>query len=1255
MHGFKSFADRTVVDLDHGVTAIVGPNGCGKSNIADAIKWVLGEQSPKSLRATTMQDVLFEGADTRPAMGFCEVALTFSDCQAQLGTAFAEVEVTRRVERDGGSSYALNGKACRLKDIQGLFRDTGIGRVAYSFLQQGQIDRLLSSNPLERRAVFEEAAGISGFKAQRDETMRKLAATEENLARVGDILTEVASSMSSLKRQASKAVRARRLRKQTASLEEALSAYDLNFLETAIASNREKSAPIEAQASELKAQIDAREGELKQVEGALGELLEGQQKLANEIFEVKSSREEALSHARFLTLRAEETSEKIDKITAAKSTELAEQTSLKEQVAAYESDVADKKQLWDASKSETATAQAAHEQSEAAYQEAISSELELRNLTSEQEGLISAARAKLGALELEAHGLKARQGPIGAQRESLRAQQSSAQSEADALAAKIKVAGENRDALSGELTQTQTSLDAIKSKAASAKETFETAQAAQMELISERNMLEALNRRHEGFGEATKKLLDKGDFVALMDGLEIEPSALKAVEALLWAELDAVRTTSAAAISALSGLQSGERVALANWQSQPGETPALEGLTPAVDFIKASPALDFIKGRLEGCYVCADRQKFQKIVEEGLPQNFAAIASSDGAMVDARGLYSAPNTATEAASFLDRSVRLGELEQKISEGQTALDKARASRTELDHAQTDAEERVGKLRTELASISARLTGLNEEQTKLTSDCQRIDRELSALDAQTADSDARIAQIESDRAECQSKFDELSSRYSEGQKQLDLTHGSLDAARTARDAGYQALGEARIKEAAARHQFESAEETLKNTRARLAELEQRFAASSAELERAQTDLASYRAQATQKQADAESFSGKLDVLNASLEAIKTDLSTREDAQASQRAELNRLREAAAAKQEGLMKLRLTLSELETRRQVLVEKLTADDPARDLTSLDWRASLYIADCAAKADETSLDEDVFELPAPEQLAETYPTLDRDGLNAECQSLRMRLAGIGPINENALEDYRAQETRYTDLKTQADDLSAAKVELATALEELNAKSSELFNATFDTIRSNFQKTFVQLFGGGKADLVLSTPEDPLNSGIEIMARPPGTQLKTLGLLSGGQKTMTAVALLFAIYEVKPSPFCVLDELDAPLDEANIGRFLEMLRSFTAFSQFLIITHNKRTMAASEVIYGVTMQERGVSKLLSMRLAQAQTYSQPSPKSEESTEPTSTSVAEAPAVEPSEPVHRGGVYSLEEIEQRAHSAQPSTESDKAEV
>jgi len=554
---------------------------------------------------------------------------------------------------------------------------------------------------------------------------------------------------------------------------------------------------------------------------------------------------------------------------------------------------------------------------------------------------------------------------------------------------------------------------------------------------------------------------------------------------------------------------------------------------------------------------------------------------------------------------LARARRLQELAEEIGTSEQRVLETKTKLAQLDSALTENTQAISDINQKLATLSAQKESLQSSLEKLQSESARIQQQIAQIDEKTSHDRTLMEILSQKRVGLSQDLSKIIESQNRNNERGNTLAEELSQMRLERDQAHTNLTEARLKEAQSRHNLEIQTENTRVLQSRLSELSGRQELIVNELARLQQDISNYQLQAKEKNELAGQLSQTLVELETSLSAIKAQMEEQEGLSLSAKSAREAIRSELNRIQESLMRANLEVSELGGRKSLLTEELSrrfGSDAAP--ATINWRAKLYEYDFFAKADEASLELAAVQMPSDEELLGRYATLNRDVIGTDCAALHQKLDSIGPVNESALEDYKIHESRYNTLKAQVDDLQAAKTELSTALIELEGQSATLFSSAFELIRGNFSRTFERLFGGGKADLLLENLADPLNSGIEIMARPPGTQLKSLGLLSGGQKTMTAVALLFAIYQVKPPPFCVLDELDAPLDDANIGRFLEMLRDFTAWSQFVIITHNRRTMASAAVLYGVTMKERGVSRIISMRLSQAQEFSKNEAKQE---------------------------------------------------
>lgn len=1213
--GFKSFADKTVMNLIPGVTCIVGPNGCGKSNIVDAIRWVLGEQSAKALRGGKMQDVIFQGTESRKPLQFCEVSLLFSDCEAQLGTNFNEVEITRRVTRDGGSDYYINGKTSRLKDIQTLFMDTGIGRVSYSFMVQGQIDQILSSNPGERRSIFEEAAGITKYKTARREALNKLALVDQNLARATDRLEEIGRQIGSLKRQAAKALRFKRLSYRLKHLDLALSArsyaqQNKTLLEDE-ASMREVSAHIE----ELSRKMAASDEELSRMRTARAEISQELEQMRAAVAEIRSQKEQAERNSEFADVRKKDLLGRIEQIEK-------ETASLEEQLQTLEGQAsgdAEVKQM------QLALVSDSDEVFKQKNEELAQIEAELRNAEAEL------SRAKQDALVAEGAITKLRVGCT-----SLEVDLKSYQVRHAALSDAIFQVKEENITLERKLEELRSALSSANARATEADAQTEQAQAKSDELRAQYRakqadiqqmdrqvasksaklgLLNEFQSRMEGFSDGAKavikgrlgELAPEGSAKLISQCVEISDGWGAAFEALLGSAIDAIALGNADAIPQVAEKLRDENLGRACFASGISNLPELDEFTPpdaiqASSTVKCSDELTepFAKAMLKGCWFCEDVFKFADFAKQNANFKFFAAADRNGNVLDARGavfVSGGENRDTESSVIL-RNQEIKRLKDEIQKDNDLLTElnevAMAIQSSLSAAEQEIETNraaAAEVRRQTASMNAQINSAETLMSEKNADIERKGRDLATM--------------ENSRFEAQDRLDSAKRELEQAEKTIadsrviiEQRERDISVLRESKDQKNAAMGEIRLDLAEKKSRLESLERGIGETRRRQEETRALVAR-----RREEALLAREQIQNFEKETGAEIERAKVlaETLNEGIKQIdlkRTELDEREK-------RVSEFETSLIGDREILMRANSQKGELDVRAAKARSKLDfLSDRIRvdyelEISGIDWKSELWKADeefqIKIKLDELEEGEELDAKPKRERGDPTdedlvaMDTMDMSPVEDELRHLREKIAAMGAVNLVAIEEYAELKERYDFLKAQTDDLWTSKNALVADIDEINNTSQKMFADTFEQIKKNFAFTFEKLFGGGSADLRLVESEDVLDSGIEIIARPPGTMLKSLSLLSGGQRTMTAVSLLFAIYMVKPSPFCVLDELDAPLDDANIGRYTDILKEFTKFSQFLVISHNKRTVSAAQTIYGVTMQERGVTRLISMR------------------------------------------------------------------
>lgn len=1217
INGFKSFADRTRVDLRPGITAIVGPNGCGKSNIVDAIRWVLGEQSAKALRGGSMHDVIFSGTDKRKPLQYCEVELIFADCEKELGTAFNEVSIVRRVARDDSSDYFLNGKACRLRDIQRLFMDTGVGRVSYSFMVQGQIDQILSANPSERRTLFEEAAGITRYKTQRKEALGKLALVDQNLARVTDRLDELSRQILSLKRQASKALRYKRIKHRLTHLDLACQAFSFTKHRSAVCELETRAGTLRETVAKQRENLSEREHVLassKVQRSILHEKIENAQQM---IFALRSEKDNAEAQIQFSQVRTQDLRERIVGI----EREIAAIHLRKEELEMRIQGGGDTKlqHAGDVASADEAFRIRQRELDETLAQLSV---LEREIAVARQDLLMSEneitrSRSTVTNIEVDLRTSEIRHAEIGNTLAQLR-------EEHHALESRWREAQSLAEARRAEHARAQQNVEASRERSKQLAARFREQQQtiSQLDrqvarLSAQVSMLEQLQAKFEGFSAGAKAIL-KGEFGNLIPAGSAKPlNSLivirenvfsSAIELLLGSAAEALFLADNSKIAALLG-ELGDRnlgravLALpATGKSGISAAPLPEFLRPANDIVetKNPDYADAVHNLFERCFICDDALRFFDFWKNNPNFDFLLVATLNGELIDCRGLLYTPAGNTKSNSAFHREAEIKQLREHLHAENDRLTEANQRTLEIQAEMDDAEAETEQLRVAASVLAQEISaiGADERAAERAMENNRIavERQENLLAEFERSRDVAIEKMEAARR----VLDSGETRIFEAKNAIAEKESTLADLRARADERKEAVNEVRFELAQKKQQLEMIEREVAEIRAQLTDLQGRIDTRESEKQNALAQIDTFTEQAENAKARVEQLAGTLENSGAEMEKLRNELQEVEAKIEELDSAMNGDRNALRENETQLSALEVKLTEESSKCSFISEKISTEYQL-DITQIDWKQQLWRADeefeSKVRFDELE-DDDENEIrpkaqrergePTEEDLAAMDKT-DWPPLMREVADLRERLLSMGAVNHTAIDEYSDLRERYTFLKNQADDLWTSKNELVKAIDEINATSQKLFTDTFEQIRKNFKFTFERLFHGGESDLQLVQAEDVLDSGIEIIARPPGTKLRSISLLSGGQRTMTAVALLFAIYMVKPSPFCVLDELDAPLDDANVGRFTDIVKEFTRYSQFLVVTHNKRTVSAAGTIYGVTMQERGVTQLLSMR------------------------------------------------------------------
>ncbi len=1231
IHGFKSFADKTVFEFAQGVTGIVGPNGCGKSNVVDAIRWVLGETSAKALRGGEMADVIFNGTEKRKPLGMAEVTLTMADCEESLKVDFNEVSITRRVFRDGRSEYRINGTLCRLKDIHDMLMDTGIGRTAYSIMAQGQIDQILSSKPEERRAVFEEAAGITKFKREKKEALRKLEYTEANLLRVSDVLAEQERRMNSLKRQVAKARRYQALAFDTRVLDTHLGHKKFVELSAELAELQTSIRGLEVRDTELEMQLPAKEeavssarAEARAFEGELAELRQRLNEHRNALNsangriafndERKAELESRIrqNHEDIAATREKLAQQEFDVIAANEALD-----QLSRRIAEQEIQLSEQEQRTQGTRDERNRIEAALR--------------ETRGEANRTQTIIASMQAKIESAlaQLEGSRERSRQLADEEQRQNLaieesRSEQARISDEVQQTGSMLAELEETFQTAERGYQHTRGDLDAARTAATESNKVL-AQRAARLQAV--RQLVES----GEGFEKGTQNVLKglnqpdqfkPGIHGVLASFIEAENTCARAIEAALGSHLQTVlvqdQPMAEAIIQRLTEKSLGIAAILPETfigHSSGTQMEALpEGATAwALDRVKSDRRVTpIIEKLLDKTLIVPNLSTALRL----RPQHpGVTIITLAGVIIGGEGTLRGGATPEGNASVLERQNEVRALEAEVDK-LTAADEAARTRV------SDLEARLERLREEVEISRERLQRQKVDLSTLQGQLSLATREVENLESKLENIRWERGELENRERAAAEGREHLESELASARERLEALENESRRLQSESDAVVrreqeitEELNQLRTELAVERRAKQSAEEQQKPMEARLSELreiairreteiasfDQRIEAAAAENARLAEEAETHQYEAADLEVEIESRSAGRAVLLEAIESAEVTL-------AAVRREHSRVNEQKGREEVAATKLDLRIENLTTaiRERYQVE-LSAFEPdahsllksiasQKALQSRGGRQTVVEAEEGAGGDgaeEEEMPTIVVDGTASDDEIPGEMTGEPDWQFVESivNDIKRRLDAMGPVNLDAIEEYEELEERYNFLRNQHDDLVSSKAELLEVIERINLETQRLFAETFAQVKTNFRMMFKELFGEkGEADLTLLDESDPLESGIEVIAKPPGKEPQSITLLSGGERSMTAVALLFSIYMIKPSPFCVLDELDAPLDESNINRFVKVLDRFIDRSQFIIVTHSKRTMARADVMYGVTMEEFGVSKPVGMRL-----------------------------------------------------------------
>ncbi len=1169
--GFKSFADKTDVYFDEGVTCVVGPNGCGKSNISDSIRWVLGERSTKLLRGNKMEDVIFNGTDFRKPLSMAEVSLTIDNSDRGLPIDYNEVTLTRRLYRSGESEYLINKTLCRLKDIQDLILDTGIGSNSYSMIEQGRIDYILRADPDERRFLIEEAAGISKFKVKKDEAIRKLERTEENLLRLNDIVHEVEKNIQYAERQAKRAQKYKEQFEELKRLEICKAFFDQSQIQDEKSKIESERGSHHSEEARLDDEIRSKQSGKDERERALREIQTRYSAEESKRYAVRSRKEQQEQQLRFHQ-------EKRVEIATRRGEIQNEESQLREQLEKGDAEIAEKQQELQSFESENSKMRGELTAAEAVLQEREEQLTRIKSLMDQSKADAFEVAAELTRVKNEYHRLSAFLETSENQKEKIQATLARIQSEKQnwisqkqQLESRVRDLEAKESELDASRHQTQQALKELQTRSDQSEDACHIEERELHELEVRLAMLQNLDREADQsasrwlteFHEVERGLIEK-----LQNVISAKPGYEWALEAALgaWAQ--------AWIVNHLDGLDH----ILERLEQEPHASLAV---------ILKDTSLAQPDGRLQHSLI---QHALQDVVEiqpgyesaaGSMVRNIYVVEKLTGSEI--RELWPVAQT----AGFVSRDgVCLGPLGRiRLQRGQNVEQSVFPRRGEIETIKTALESLRGRLAQARSDEQAHKQGAEQAGIRF-SEVQnqyyqiRVEREAAESKLQHAED--RLASVETEERILVQEQDELSrEQQSSTHKRQELEQELIrigEKERVISEKQNSLIRQSEHEEGERHAAMKSAAEK----RARLDHLEERNRliqeAVNVRKEKVQHDRQRID-QLKQEWQRMEETSARLIEEDA---RIQTDLEDLERQMRDAEVALELIKQQREKAESELAAYQEGIQELQQKKQELSGHLHQAD--MKLMDLNYQEK-------SVADRL---EQTYQIRLSELQRADYQIQGQamEDVIAQIEKLQERVKQIGTVNLLAIDEYDELKKRYDFLIGQKTDMERAREELLEAIRKINRTTKSLFEETFQKVQQTFREYYQILFQGGEAKLILLDEQHPLESGVDIVVRPPGKRLQHISLLSGGEKAMTAIALLFALFKIKPSPYCVLDEVDAPLDEANIDRFLSVLQTFLSLSQFIIVTHNRKTISMGDSLYGVTMEEAGVSKIVSVKVGQ---------------------------------------------------------------
>lgn len=1172
VQGFKSFANKITFEFHNGITGIVGPNGSGKSNVADAVRWVLGEQRVKQLRGASMQDVIFSGTETRKPQGFAYVAITLDNSDHQLAIDFDEVVVSRRIYRSGESEYLMNGSPCRLKDINELFYDTGIGKEGYSIIGQGQIDKILSGRPEERRELFDEAAGIVKFKRRKNIAQKKLEDEKQNLVRVTDILSELEKQVGPLQRQSETA-------REYLRLKEELKNYDVNLFLSETASMRQQLAGLQEKMAAVSGDMEESGKESERLKKEYDSLAEEIRIFDEKISERQSAGNEALMSAGNLEGRINVLKEQI-------RAEEMNAEHIRSRIAAIEEELFEKE--GQKSRHQEEKEQLAGRVKEMTERLAAS-ELALEQCTErvavlEQEiesgkaGIIEALNEKSGfsvkkqRYDTMLEQVQVRRSEVAQKLLKVKSDEENWQNQIEELEIKRQAVEDGIAALLDSADQLEEEIQTSASEIARLNKNLNNTQQEYHTFYTKLESLRNLAERYEGYGNSIRRVMEVRDRVHGIHGVVADLIAVPkeyetAIETALGGSIQNIVTDSEQTAKILIEHLKKNKYGRATFlpltgisgrggleQTQALKEPGAIGL--ASSLVKTERQYEDLVQYLLGRVLVVDNIDHAIAIARKYRHSIR-IVTPDGELLNPGGSMSG-GAYKNSSNLLGRKREMEELEELCKKALLNVDRIEKELVYQEGFHEEKSAGLENVKKELQNkyleentLKMNLSQLTDRQSELSESLTDMELENGQLEEQMRDIRETIAEIVGQIQALETENEKIGIR-------VETASHQLENAKEERENAHQKLSEVQLEAAALKQQDEFIAQNIR----RLSEEAGRL---TAEMESLGSGTEGGKSAVEQRHREIETLEVQIGIEREKAKFCGEEAKAAQEEKEERNRRQKQFFEKREELTERLSRLDKELFRLQNQKEKLEEKQEAS------VNYMWNEyELTYTTCEALRDEA---------------LDSVPEMRR-----QITELKNGIRGLGSVNVNAIEDYKEISERYEFLKTQHEDLVSAQETLYKIIEELDIGMRKQFTEKFALIRTEFDRVFKELFGGGHGSLELVEDEDILEAGIQIISQPPGKKLQNMMQMSGGEKALTAIALLFAIQNLKPSPFCLLDEIEAALDDSNVDRFAKYLHKLTKNTQFIVITHRRGTMVAADRLYGITMQEKGVSTLVSVNL-----------------------------------------------------------------